>query len=1020
MPSFYFTPPEVYGKNSLSSQKTIVPHMSASTASASSLRQLYFKDTSFADLMTHRIYNVLMVSSRYDAFIVEEDGRIEERLFNEYASLNLRYPPRFTQVYTEDEAFEELKQRDFELVVAMSDSDGKDIFDVAKRIKSAYTGIPIVVLTPFSREVTLKVDRDDLSSIDYVFSWLGNTDLLLAIIKLLEDRMNVKEDVESVGVQVLIFVEDSIHFSSSILPYLYKFIFQQSRSFMTEALNAHQQMLRMRGRPKILMARTYEEAWSIFTEYKHNTLGIISDISFPHNGKNDKSAGIELCKNIRAYDEFIPYVLLSSETGKATEAEHMQVSFIDKNSKALAQKLRKQLLDNFGFGDFIFRNPETKEEVARARNLRDLQTLIFTLPDDTLTYHLSQNHVSKWLYSRAIFPLAEFLHGISFNDFKGIGEARQVIFDAIVQYRKIKNQGVVATFERDRFDKYSNFARIGAGSMGGKARGLAFLNALIKRNTSLEYFEEDKIRVTLPKTVVLCTDIFDEFMEQNNLYPIALSEISDEEILAHFVAAEFPAGYNEDFIALFKAFGKPIAVRSSSLLEDSYYQPFAGIYSTYMVPFDEHNTANMLHMLTDAIKSVYASVFYKESKAYMRATSNVIDSEKMAIVLQEMVGENHNNRYYPSFSGVARSVNFYPIGAEKPEDGVANVALGLGKYVVDGGKSLRFSPKYPENILQLSSLPIALKETQTTFNALDVSSLTFTPTTDDSSNILTLDLKEAEKDGRLGGIASTYDPNDELIRDGLYEGGRKLITFSGILKHKLFPLPSILQAALETGQREMGHPVEIEFAAMLNPSDKKVGTFYLLQIRPIVESSDAVVENLEAISNEETIIKSRRILGNGIINDIYDFVYVKPESFDPSTSREIVEEISALNDKLQDEGRYYVLIGPGRWGSSDPWLGIPVKWFQIANARTIVEAGLESYRIDPSQGTHFFHNLTSLQVGYFTINPYMKDGFYDLDFLKDQPAWFEAKYIRHVRFNNPIIIKMDSKKSIGVVLKPKK
>ena len=989
------------------------------TSSTPSLRQLYFKDTSFADLMTHRIYNVLMISSRYDAFIVEEDGRIEEQLFNEYASLNLRYPPRFTQVYTEDEAYEELGQRDFELIIAMSDSDGKDIFDVAKRIKADYSAIPIVILTPFSREVTLRIDKEDLSSIDYVFSWLGNTDLLLAIIKLLEDRMNVKEDVESVGVQILLFVEDSIHFSSSILPYLYKFIFQQSLSFMTEALNAHQQMLRMRGRPKILMARSYEEAWEIFKEYENNTLGVISDIRFPHNGKIDKRAGLDLCKSIRQKDPFMSYVLLSSESDNAEEAERLHVSFIDKNSKTLPQKLKQQMLDNFGFGDFIFRDPDTQKEIARVRNLRDLQNLIFTLPDCTLVFHLSQNHISKWLYSRAMFPLAEFLRDISFEDFSSVEEARQIIFDAIVQYRKIKNQGVVAVFRRDRFDRYSNFARIGSGSMGGKARGLAFLSALIKRNTPLEYFEQDNVQVSLPKTVVLCTDIFDEFMESNNLYPIALSDISDAEILSHFLQAQFPEQYYEDFAALFQAFAKPIAVRSSSLLEDSYYQPFAGIYSTYMIPYDENNTDNMLHMLTNAIKAVYASVFYRDSKAYMRATSNVIDSEKMAIVLQEVVGERYENRYYPSFSGVARSINFYPLGAEKPEDGVVNLALGLGKYVVDGGKSLRFSPKYPENVLQLSSLSIALKETQTYFNALDISTFTFDPITDDSFNILSLDLKEAERDGTLEGIASTYDPNDQIIRNGLYEGGRKLITFAGILKYNAFPLSAILQSVLEIGQREMGHPVEIEFAVKLKSQGEKVSTFHLLQIRPIVESNEVIVENLEIVPNDKTIIKSQRILGNGIIDDVYDFVYIKPEAFDPSKSREMVQEVDVLNEQLQKEGRYYVLAGPGRWGSSDPWLGIPVKWSQISNARTIIEAGLENYRIDPSQGTHFFHNLTSLQVGYFTINPYMDDGFYDLSYLADQLVVTEGKYVRHVRFKKPIIIKMDGKKSIGVVLKPK-
>ena len=988
------------------------------TSAPATVKQLYFKDTSFADLMTHRIYNVLMISSRYDAFILEEDGRIEEQLFNEYASLNLRYPPRFTQVFTEEEALNELEHKDFELVIAMSDSNGKDILNVAKNIKSLHSHIPLVLLTPFSREVTKRIDKEDLSSIDYVFSWLGNTDLLLAIIKLLEDRMNVKQDVESVGVQVLLFVEDSIHFCSSILPYLYKFIFLQSRSFMTEALNAHQQMLRMRGRPKILLARSYEEAWGLFKEYQHNILGVISDISFPRNGRNDKTAGFELFNNIRKADSFIPYILQSSEADNAQQAEQLQVSFLNKSSKNLPQQLRKQMLEHFGFGDFIFRDPNTKEEVARAKSLKDLQQLVFTLPDDSLTYHFSKNHVSRWLYSRAMFPLAEFIRTLTLSDFNDLSEARQLLFNAIVQYRKIKNRGVVAVFDKDRFDRYSNFARIGSGSMGGKARGLAFLNALIKRNTSLEEFGKKNVQITLPRTVVLCTDIFDEFMEHNNLYPIALSSIPDEEILQHFINAKFPPQYDEDFFALFRAIDKPLAVRSSSLLEDSYYQPFAGVYSTYMIPLDRDNQQNMLAMLTNAIKAVYASVFYANSKAYMTATSNVIDSEKMAIVLQEVVGESHNGRYYPSISGVARSINFYPLGAERPEDGVVNLALGLGKHIVDGGVSLRFSPKYPENILQTSELSIALKETQTSFNALDISAICFNPTTDDSTSILTLGLKDAEEDDELTNIVSTYDPNDRIVRDGLYDGGRKLVTFAGVLKYNTFPLSDILKLVLEIGQREMGHPVEVEFAAKLNPPKGELNAFYLLQIRPIVENSEMVVENLSDIPENSTIIKSGRILGNGIVDDVYDFIYVKPNAFDPAKSKEIVVEIEQLNRQLQQEEREYILVGPGRWGSSDPWLGIPVKWAQISSARAIVESGLESYRVDPSQGTHFFHNLTSLRVGYFTINPYMDDGYYDLDFLENAPSVSESTFLRHVRFNKPILIKMDGKKGSGVIMKP--
>lgn len=987
-----------------------------------SIRRLYFKDTSFADLMKHRIFNILLISSKYDAFILEEDGRIDEQMFNEYMELNLRYPPRFTLVDTETQALAQLRQMKFELIIAMSDSDEKDILNVAQGIKSIYPEIPIVVLTPFLREISLRMSNEDLSVIDYVFSWLGNSDLLLAIIKLVEDRMNKKEDVESVGVQILLFVENSSRFASSVLPYLYKFVFQQSRSFMVEALNEHQQMLRMRGRPKIVMARTYEEAWQLYSTYKQNILGVISDISFPRNGVIDKSAGIELYKRIRESSPFLPYVLESSNIMNEQIANELGVPFIDKNQeKILPAQLRRQLLDNFGFGDFIFRDPATGEEVARAVNLKDLQHLTLTLPDQVLRYHFSQNHVSRWLYSRAMFPLAEFVENLSVDDFDTFEEVRQGLFNAIVQYRRIKNRGVVAVFRRDRFDQYSNFARIGSGSMGGKARGLAFLDLLIKRNVSLEDFNDQNVQVTLPKTVVLCTDIFDEFMESNNLYPIAMSDhISDEEILQHFLQAKLSRHLLADFLAFFNAINTPIAVRSSSLLEDSYYQPFAGIYSTYMIPYDKTSKTHMLSMLSNAIKAVYASVFYKQSKAYMAATTNVIDAEKMAIVLQEVVGtEYEKKRYYPSFSGVARSINFYPIGPERPEDGICNVALGLGRYVVDGGLSLRFSPQYPQNILQTSDLGIALRETQTRFFAIDLDNRAkyFKPTTDDIDNLVSLDLKVAERDGTLRLIGSTFDYNDQLIRDGVHEGGRKLITFSNILRHEAFPLAEILQAILKIGQSDMGHPVEIEFAVTLGAGAKDPSTFYLLQIRPIMENKETINEDLNLIANDQTIISTNHALGNGIIDNVQDIIYVKPSSFDASKNSKTALEIELLNKQFLEAKNNYILIGPGRWGSSDPWLGVPVKWSQISAARLIVEAGLAHYRIDPSQGTHFFHNLTSFRVGYFTINPYNNDGYYDLEYLNSLPAIYESEQVRHVRLNQPVVIKIDGKRGKGVVMK---
>lgn len=981
------------------------------------IRKLYFKDTSFANLMNRRIYNVLLVASNYDAFMLEEDGRIDEQIFNEYHSLNLRYPPRFTLVSDNEKALELLHSRQFDLLILMPNSENSDTFETAKDIKKDFPEIPIVVLTPFSYAVSVRLASEDLSVIDYVFSWLGNTDLLLAIIKLLEDLMNVDDDVASVGVQIILLVEDSIRFYSSFLPLIYKFVFSQSRSFMTEALNEHEQMLRMRGRPKVMLARSYEEALQIYNKYQSNILGIISDVSFSEDGVKNKLAGIDFCRKVREKDAFLPIILQSSDNSNAQYADNLRACFVSKNSQKIDIELREAIIEGFGFGDFIFRDPDTKEPVARIKNLRDLQDNIFTIPENSFYYHIARNHVSRWLYSRAMFPLAEFLKQISIEHISDTDHARQIIFDAIVDYRKIKNRGVIAVFERDRFDAYSNFARIGEGSMGGKARGLAFLDAMLKRNQDNVDFEN--VQITIPRTVVLCTDVFDEFMQSNNLYQIALSEVSDEEILHTFLNASLPKKLIGDLYALLATIKSPIAIRSSSLLEDSHYQPFAGIYSTYMVPFNKESKTQMLMMICEAVKAVYASVFYKDSKAYMTATKNVIDQEKMAIVLQEVVGKQYNTHYYPSFSGVARSLNFYPIGSETAEDGIANIAIGLGKYIVDGGLTLRFSPKNPHNILQTSTLDMALRETQTSFNALDLQNISFKPEVNDGFNLLKLHVKEAETDGALQYIASTFDPYDQAIYDGLYEGGRKVITFANILQHDVFPLSSILETILKMGQHEMGRPVEIEFAVNLD-TETQQHHFYLLQIRPIVGNKEMLKEDLDEIPREKLLISSENALGEGITNDIYDIIYIKTDRFNASKNQFIAYEIEKLNKKLQEENRKYILVGPGRWGSSDLWLGIPVKWSYISNAQLIVECGLKNYRIEPSQGTHFFQNLTSFGVGYFTINPFINDGLFDSDFLQSQPALFETEYLRHIRFENPMVIKINGKKSKGVVLKPDK
>lgn len=975
------------------------------------LNQLYFKDTQFVSLMTKRIFNVLLVANPYDAFMLEDDGRIDEKIFIEYMNLSLRYPPRFTQVSTEEDAWKQLGNTMFDLVICMPGSDNSDTFDIARQIKEKYPHIPLVVLTPFSHGIKERMEHEDLSIFEYVFCWLGNTDLLVSIIKLIEDKMNLEHDIKEVGVQMILLVEDSIRFYSSVLPNLYKFVLRQSQEFATEALNEHQRTLRMRGRPKIVLARSYEEAMDLYNKYQNNTLGIISDARYPREGKIDPHAGIRFLTEVRSRDPFIPLILQSAEVSNKEFALSCGAQFIDKNSKKMNIDLREAVSENFGFGDFIFRNPNTMEEVVRVHNLKELQNAIFSIPAESFLYHISRNHISRWLYSRAIFPVAEFLKQITWESLQDIDAHRQIIFEAIVKYRKMKNQGVVAVFQRDRFDRYSNFARIGDGSLGGKGRGLAFIDNMVKRHAEFEEFENAS--VVIPKTVVLCTDIFDEFMDMNQLYQVALSDADDETILRAFLRAKLPDRLVEDFFAFFDVVKSPIAIRSSSLLEDSHYQPFAGIYSTYMIPYltDKYE---MLRMLSDAIKGVYASVYYKDSKAYMQATSNVIDQEKMAVILQEVVGTQYGDRFYPSISGVARSINYYPINDELAEEGTVSLALGLGKYIVDGGLTLRVCPYHPDKVLQTSEMEMALRETQTRFYALDLKNMGQNFSLDDGFNLLKLPVKEAENDGSLNYIASTYDPYDMVIRDGIYPGGRKVITFANILQHDVFPLARILQLVQKYGQGEMRRPVEIEFAVNLNAAEKK-GVFYLLQIRPMVDMKADLNEDLDAIPEEQLLLKSVNSLGQGIMDDIQDVIYVKTEGYSAYNNQLIAYDIEKLNKRFLDEGKHYILIGPGRWGSSDTWLGIPVKWPNISAARVIVEAGLTNYRVDPSQGTHFFQNLTSFGVGYFTINAYMNDGLYNQELLNSMPAVEETKYLRWVHFDKPLAVKMNGKKKIGVV-----
>lgn len=980
-----------------------------------SLSQLYLKDTAFQNLMQKRIFNVLLIASPYDAFMMEEDGRVEEQLYFEYVSLNLSSPPRVVQVSHIDDALEMLAVKNFDLIIAMPGVDISETFSGARLIKQNYPHIPIVALTPFSKEVSRRLSHEDFSGIDYVFSWLGNVDLLLAIIKLLEDRMNADNDVLEVGVQMILLVEDSVRFYSSILPHLYKFLLKQSKEFSTEALNEHEQMLRMRGRPKVMLARDYEEAMTIYEKYGKNMLGVVSDVSFKHEGEKDSAAGIKFAKFLRSQDPFLPIIIESSESENAQLVDDFDGIFLDKNSKKLPVDLGKAIMKNFGFGDFVMNDPTTGEEIIRIKSLKDMQDHIFEIPAEALHYHASSNDISRWLYSRAMFPIAEVIKHHRFDSLDEAPAVRQLFFDLIVKYRKMKNRGVVAVFRKDRFDYYSNFARIGQGSLGGKGRGLAFIDSIIKKNPICDNY--DGVSISIPRTVVLCTDIFDEFMSSNDLYPIALSDLPDEKILHCFLQARLPERLIEDFFALFEVVDKPLAIRSSSLLEDSHYQPFAGIYSTYMIPHVD-DKYEMLRMLSDAIKGVYASVFYADSKAYMTATSNVIDQEKMAVIIQEVVGSYYDKYYFPSFSGVGRSLNYYPINEEQPEDGVAEIAVGLGKYIVDGGLSLRFSPRHANKVLQTSTLDLALRDTQIRFYALDMNKIEQDFNVDDGFNISKKKIQDFASTGALRYMVSTFDYVDQMLRDNEYGDGRRVVTFANVLQHNVYPLAQCVDFMLTTGQREMCRPVEIEFAGVIDENNNLKGKIYWLQIRPIIDRKDLVDDSMLLIDDDKVILKSNTALGHGNIENVDTIVYVRPENFSPSNNTFIAREIEKLNREFVAKNSNYILIGPGRWGSSDTALGIPVKWPNISAARLIVESSLSNYRIEPSQGTHFFQNLTSFGVGYFTINPSSADGIYDIDYLNSMPAVYESDFVRIVRFNVPLSIGINGMKGIGVVAKP--
>lgn len=982
-------------------------------------RNTLYADVDFSHLMYKRVNKVLLLCSKYDAFILEEDGRIDEQIFKEYVRLNLRYPPHFIHVTSETEALKILENQQIDLVINMLSMGSFDPFEFSKKLKKLYTDLPIVLLTTMSREMTLKIANDDWSSVDYIFSWLGHADLLLAIVKLIEDNFNADYDVNQVGVQAILLVEDSITFYSSYLPNIYNIVITQSKTFTHEGLNEYQKTVRLRGRPKILFAKNYEEAWTLFKKYQHNILGIISDISYPREGKRDELAGLLLCKMVREEEKTIPFLLQSTNMKNRKYAQELRAGFIHKNSKTMLQELRSYLMDHLAFGDFLFVSPSTGEVVARAGNLKELQKQIMEVSEEVLEFHASRDHLSKWLKARALFRIANVFKQMRPEHFPSIDAIRHFIDEAIDAYRKNTGRGVIAKYYRGSIDDYIMLSRMGDGYIGGKARGLAFIDLLLKQNKIHSKYEG--VFISIPRTVVISTYYFDLFMEQNNLYDFALTNDNDCEIIEKFRNASLPKSLIRDLSRYLERISNPIAVRSSSLLEDSRFQPFAGIYSTYMIPMIGDSEIK-LKRLSEAIKSVYASVYFKGSKAYMTVTKNMIDEEKMAIVLQEVCGKEYDDIFMPTFSGVARSLNFYPINDEKYEDGVIELAIGLGKHVVDGtGYNLRLSPGNPKKILQLSSPDMALRETQKEFVALSIKEYDdMDPEALEDFNLVERTLRYLPKDKSFRPLLSTYDLHNNIIRDSYDGTGKPLVTFAHILKFNKFPLVDIIKEMLQIGQAAMNTPVEIEFAVEMPDQNNNLMRFWMLQIRPIVESSLGERIKLEEINYEDSLIVCKSAIGNGNIVGVHDVVYVKPKSFSAKNNREIAQIISTLNDKFKNDHNY-ILIGPGRWGSKDPWLGIPVSWAQISNARVIVESSLENYHIDPSQGTHFFQNITSLYIGYMTVNQHINEGKVDFDFLDNcADVLYEDEFVRHIRVNEPFQILIDGKTKNAVVYKPGK
>ena len=971
----------------------------------------------FQKLMRFKIQEILLVSSIYDYYLFEEDGRLYELIRSEYQNLNLSQATEINHVTIGQEAMELLKgNHSFDLIIATLHIEDMHVVKLANEIKEMGVELPIVLLAYDNKERKELTTHYDTSVFERIFIWSGDYHLLIGIIKYLEDRMNVESDTQNIGVQVIILVEDNIKFYSSYLPLVYTEIFNQSQRLIQEGINITHKFLRMRARPKILLCTTYEEAWEYFKKYEDYVLGIITDNNFKHYGVRDPEAGLKFATAVKEKHRDIPIIIQTSDQNLEEKVKQIGASFLFKNSPRLLHDLREFMLDQFGFGDFVFEMRDGTA-VGRAVNLKELAEQIAKIPEESLLHHAEGNHFSRWLKARTEFFLAHKLRPRKVADYESLEALKQDLIYSITSYIEERTKGVISDFRKDTFDPKNSFARIGGGSLGGKARGLGFINTLIANYNIKSLFKD--IEISVPSAVVIGTEVFDQFMRDNNLEMFAINENNDVKITQKFIEAfYFSKEIKQKLYDFLEIINEPLAVRSSSLLEDAQFQPFAGVYQTYMLPNSNPDINVRLEELLQTIKAVYASTYHKKAKDYMKATSYRLEEEKMAVIVQRLVGSEHKGKFYPDFAGVGKSFNFYPVPPQKSDDGIALVALGLGKTVVEGGNTVRFCPRFPKHLLQFFSTKETLMHAQQDFYALDLNGkLDHHPESTKDPLVKRFELVESEADGTLYSVGSTYSTEDEAVYDGISREGIRVVTFAPILKHKMFPLPEILNMLLGLGTWGMGSPVEIEFAVNLSLPPDKPKEFAMLQMRPLVISRELDELKID-FKSSDLICQSSQVLGNGATDDIYDLIFVDTNKYDRSKSKEVASEIAHLNSKILNEKKPYVLIGIGRWGSLDPWLGIPVTWDQISGAVAIVESGFKDFEVEPSQGSHFFQNITSFRVGYFTVDASHKIGFIDWDWLLSQPAVEELEFAKRLKFKNPVSVRINGHKNIGIILKP--